>query len=242
MLIYGGWVYLKRRNLMKLTEYTFEAHPDKGQVSALLLVPEQAKALISLGHGAGAGMTHHHMESLVAALAKLGIATFRYQFPYMERGGGRDSQKVSLATVRNAAKQALTLSDGLPLLAGGHSFGGRMTSIAAAEEEMEGVKGLTFFSFPLHAPGRPGIERAAHLADIQTPMLFVSGDRDTFTQQDLYKGVIDDLGKKAHLHLIHTAGHGFKYLKRTRTSTEDVYDEAARATHEWLVKTGIVGA
>ncbi|MEM8887760.1 MAG: alpha/beta family hydrolase [Bacteroidota bacterium] len=225
---------------MKISEYKFEAHPDKGEVSSILMMPDNPKALISLGHGAGAGMTHHHMESLVAALAKVGVASFRYHFPYMERGRGRDSQKVSLATVRNAATKALELSEGLPLLAGGHSFGGRMTSIVASEEAIEGVKGLIFFSFPLHAPGKPGIERAAHLTDISVPMLFVSGDRDTFTQQDLYKGVIDDLGKKADLHLIHTAGHGFKYLKRTRTSTEDVYDEAARASIEWLEKQKII--
>ena len=225
---------------MKISEYKFEAHPDKGEVSSILMMPDAPKALISLGHGAGAGMTHHHMESIVAALAKVGIASFRYHFPYMERGKGRDSQKVSLATVRNAANKALELSEGLPLLAGGHSFGGRMTSIVASEEAIEGVKGLIFFSFPLHAPGKPGIERAAHLADISVPMLFVSGDRDTFTQQDLYKGVIDDLGEKADLHLIHTAGHGFKYLKRTRTSTEDVYDEAARVSLEWLEKQKII--
>ncbi|MDW3650449.1 MAG: alpha/beta family hydrolase [Bacteroidia bacterium] len=225
---------------MKISEYKFEAHPDKGEVSSILMMPDTPKALICLGHGAGAGMTHHHMESLVAALAKVGIASFRYHFPYMERGKGRDSQKVSLATVRNAATKALELSEGLPLLAGGHSFGGRMTSIVASEEAIEGVKGLIFFSFPLHAPGKPGIERAAHLSEISVPMLFVSGDRDTFTQQDLYKGVIDDLGKNADLHLIHTAGHGFKYLKRTRTSTEDVYDEAARASHEWLQKQKII--
>lgn len=225
---------------MKISEYKFEAHPDKGEVSSILLMPDTPKALICLGHGAGAGMTHHHMESLVAALAKVGIASFRYHFPYMERGKGRDSQKVSLATVRNAATKALELSEDLPLLAGGHSFGGRMTSIVASEEAIEGVKGLIFFSFPLHAPGKPGIERAAHLSEISVPMLFVSGDRDTFTQQDLYKGVIDDLGENADLHLIHTAGHGFKYLKRTRTSTEDVYDEAARASHEWLEKQKII--
>lgn len=225
---------------MKISEYKFEAHPDKGEVSSILMMPEAPKALISLGHGAGAGMTHHHMESLVAALAKVGIASFRYHFPYMERGKGRDSVKVSLATVRNAATKALELSDGLPLLAGGHSFGGRMTSIVASEEAIEGVRGLIFFSFPLHAPGKAGVERAAHLSAISVPMLFVSGDRDTFTQQDLYKGVIDDLGEKADLHLIHTAGHGFKYLKRTRTSTEDVYDEAARASHEWLEKQKII--
>lgn len=219
---------------MKLTEHTFEAHLDKGDVSAILMVPEEAQVLLCLGHGAGAGMRHHHMESIVAALAKVGIATFRYQFPYMERGKGRDSQKVSLATVRNAAQKAMELSEGLPVLAGGHSFGGRMTSIAAAETPLEGVEGLIFFSFPLHAPGRPGIERAAHLVEITVPMLYISGDRDTFTQQDLYKGVIDNLGDMAQLHLIHTAGHGFKYLKRTRTSTEDVYEEAARVANSWL--------
>lgn len=227
---------------MNITEHTFEAHPDKGNVSSILLIPEGAKALISLGHGAGAGMKHHHMESLVSALAKLGVATFRYQFPYMERGGGRDSEKVSLATVRNAAKKAFELAEGLPLLAGGHSFGGRMTSIAAAQEALENVEGIIFFSFPLHAPGRPGVERAAHLKDITAPMLFVSGERDTFTQPELYKGVIDDLGKKAALHLIHTAGHGFKYLKRTRTSLEDVYDEAARVSYAWIVEQGIIKA
>jgi len=225
---------------LKITEHTFEAHPDKGDVSAILMVPEHSRALLCLGHGAGAGMRHHHMESIVAALAKVGIATFRYQFPYMERGKGRDSQKVSLATVRNAARKAQDLSQGLPLLAGGHSFGGRMTTIAAAEESLPGVKGLIFFSFPLHAPGKPGIERAAHLTNIGVPMLFISGDRDTFTQQDLYKGVIDNLGEMAQLHLIHTAGHGFKYLKRTRTSTEDVYDEAARVAHSWLLSTKII--
>ncbi|MEL6254447.1 MAG: alpha/beta family hydrolase [Bacteroidota bacterium] len=224
---------------MEISEYKFEAHPDKGEVSSILMMPDNPKALISLGHGAGAGMTHHHMESLVAALAKVGIASFRYNFPYMERGKGRDSQKVSLATVRNAATQALELSEGLPLLAGGHSFGGRMTSLVASEEAIKGVKGLIFFSFPLHAPGKPGIERAAHLSEISVPMLFVSGDRDTFTQQDLYKGVINDLGEKADLHLIHTAGHGFKYLKRTRTSIENVYEEAARVSHEWLEKQTI---
>ncbi|MEM6801609.1 MAG: alpha/beta family hydrolase [Bacteroidota bacterium] len=219
---------------MKLSEHTFLAHPDKGEVSSLLLMPENARVLISLGHGAGAGMTHHHMESIVSALAKGGIASFRYHFPYMERGKGRDSQKVSLATVRNAATKALELSEGLPLLAGGHSFGGRMTSLVAAQEALESVEGLIFFSFPLHAPGKPGKERAAHLPEIDVPMLFISGDRDTFTQQDLYGEVIEGLGNKAHLHLIHTAGHGFKYLKRTRTSTEDVYDEAARVAAEWL--------
>ena len=114
-----------------------------------------------------------------------------------------------------------------------------MTSLVAAEEPLESVQGLIFFSFPLHAPGKPGKERAAHLPEIDLPMLFISGDRDTFTQQDLYGEVIEGLGKKAHLHLIHTAGHGFKYLKRTRTSTEDVYDEAARVASEWLDKQKI---
>ena len=136
---------------MSLSSHKFEAHPDKGEVSALLLHPQDATHLLVLGHGAGAGMTHANMESIAQAMAEQRVATFRYQFPYMERGGGRDAVKVSLATVRNAAKKAAELVPDLPLLAGGHSFGGRMTSLTAAEEALPGVKALLFFSFPLHA-------------------------------------------------------------------------------------------
>ena len=141
---------------------------------------------------------------------------------------------VSLATVRAAVKAAQAVADDLPLLAGGHSFGGRMTSIAAAEEPLPQVQGLVFFGFPLHPAGKPAIERAAHLPDITVPMLFLSGIRDKLAELDLLQPVCDDLGDKATLHLLDTADHGFKVLKRTRKSKEDVYVEMARVLSTWV--------
>lgn len=215
---------------------TFEATPEKGNVSSLLLKPENSRALLVLGHGAGAGMEHQSMENIAQNMANNGIATFRYQFPYMERGGGRDSGKVSLATVQSAVRKAAEFADGLPLLAGGHSFGGRMTSLAAAEGLIPEVKGLIFCSFPLHAPGKPSIDRAAHLPDIRVPMLFLSGTRDTFTQHDFYLPLIESLGNIATLHLLETGDHGYKILKRTRTNPEDIFEEMGRVAGEWLDK------
>lgn len=154
----------------------------------------------------------------------------------MERGGGRDSVSVSLATVRAAVHAARELTGDLPLLAGGHSFGGRMTSLAAAEAPLEGVKGLIFFGFPLHAPGKPSIDRAGHLPDITVPMLYLSGDRDALAQLALFQPLIENLGERAHLHLLETANHGYKILKRSRQNPEDVFDEMARVIQEWLPK------
>ena len=179
-------------------------------------------------------MTHANMENIAQALARQQIATFRYQFPYMERGGGRDSVAVSLSTVRQAALKARELEPDLPLYAGGHSFGGRMTSLAAAEAPLEGVQGLIFFAFPLHAPGKASNERAAHLPDITIPMLFLSGTRDTFMTLDLFQPILDRLGDRATMHLLDTANHGYKTLKRTRVSQEDVFDEMARVVGEWV--------
>jgi len=198
---------------MTVSKHSFEAHPEKGNVSALLLKPQDATHLIVLGHGAGAGMEHPNMESIAQALAEQRIASFRYQFPYMERGGGRDSVKVSLATVKHAILEAKSLEPELPLLAGGHSFGGRMTSLAALEADFPQVEGLIFFSFPLHAPGKPSDHRGAHLKDISFPMLFLSGDRDTFTNHDFFLPLIQSLGEKASLHLLETGNHGYKVLK-----------------------------
>lgn len=219
-----------------LTESRFVATPEKGEVSALLCMPEAARAVLVLGHGAGAGMRHLTLETIAAKLAQIGIATFRYQFPFMERGGGRDSVSVSLATVRAAVHAARELTGDLPLLAGGHSFGGRMTSLAAAEAPLEGVEGLIFFGFPLHAPGKPGIDRAGHLPDITVPMLYLSGDRDALAQLALFQPLIENLGERAHLHLLETANHGYKILKRSRQNPEDVFDEMARVIQEWLPK------
>ena len=155
-------------------------------VSALLIRPEGAKALYLFAHGAGAGMTHKSMASNAEGLAERGIATLRYQFPYMERGSKRvDPPKVAHAAVRAAAAEAVRLAPDLPLFAGGRSFGGRMTSQAQAEEALQGVRGLAFIGFPLHPAGKPGMERAEHLSRVEVPMLFVSGARDALAVMEL---------------------------------------------------------
>jgi len=221
---------------LKEIESKFIATAEKGEVSAVLLLPEQADCVLVLGHGAGAGMRHANMERIAHSLAGQNIATFRYQFPFMERGGGRDAQKVSLATVQSAVREAARQAPGLPLLAGGHSFGGRMTSHAAAEGLIPEAKGLIFFAFPLHAPGKPGTERAAHLRLISQPMLFLSGTRDTLARADLLQEVVDELGDKARLHWLDTANHSYKILKRSRQNPEDVFEEMARVSREWIDK------
>src|SRR5205085_10616016 len=161
------------------------------------------------------------------ALAYAGVATFRYNFPYAERGSGRDSQPVCVATVRSAVTTAHAAAPDLPLLAGGHSFGGRMTSHAAAEAPLEHVRGLVFFSFPLHPPGKPSDQRAAHLAQVQVPMLFLSGTRDELAHLDRLQPVIEKLAA-ATLHLLDTADHGYRVQKRSRQPSEDVFVEMAR--------------
>ncbi len=219
-----------------ITESRFVATPEKGEVSSLLYLPSHARALLVLGHGAGAGMRHQTLETIAHKLAAVGIGTFRYQFPFMERGGGRDTDAVSVATVRSAVAEGRKHAGDVPLLAGGHSFGGRMTSLAAAAAPLEGVSGLIFFGFPLHAPGKASIVRAGHLPQIQAPMLFLSGTRDTLARLDLLEPLLAALGDRATLHLLHTADHGYKVLKRTRNSTEDVFDEMARVIDAWLPK------
>jgi uncharacterized protein len=225
-----------------LTESTFEATAEKGAVSSLLLRPDGARWLLVLGHGASTNMRHPTLQTIAERMADMGIATFRYHFPYMERGGGgRDSQAVSLATVRAAVTAAHTAAPDLLLLAGGHSFGGRMTSLAAAESPLPGVEGLVFFSFPLHPAGRPGIERAEHLSQVSVPMLFLSGTRDDLADLDLLRPVCEQLSDKATLHLLETADHGFKVQKRTRQSQgleEDVFVEMASVLKHWLAEQG----
>jgi uncharacterized protein len=169
-------------------------------------------------------------------MAGAGIATFRYNFPYMEHGTGRDGREVCTATVRSAVAAAHTAADDLPLLAGGHSFGGRMTSTAASESPLDGVHGLVFFSFPLHQPGKPETKRAEHLSAVTVPMLFLSGTRDELAGLDLLQPVCKKLGERATLHLLDTADHGFRTLKRSRKSEEDVFVEMARIVREWAVR------
>ena len=163
---------------MTAKELKFLATPEKGEVSALLVRPAGASHLLVLGHGASTNMRHATLQAIAERLADAGIATFRYNFPYAEHGKGRDSQAVCTATVRSAVAAAHEAAPDLPLLAGGHSFGGRMTSTAASESPLDGVRGLVFFSFPLHQPGKPDTKRADHLAAVTVPMLFLSGTRD----------------------------------------------------------------
>ncbi|MBL8180074.1 MAG: alpha/beta hydrolase [Blastocatellia bacterium] len=214
-------------------ELKFTATPDKGDVSAVLIRPSAARYLLVLGHGASTSMQHATMVAITEALARHGIATFRYNFPYSENGRGRDSAAVCVETVRSACRAAREAAPDLTLLAGGHSFGGRMTTTAQSESLLESVVGLVLFSFPLHLAGRPDTKRAEHLRDINIPMLFLTGTRDELATLDLLERTIASLGKRASLHLIYTADHSYKILKRTRTSDEDVFDEMARVTSDW---------
>jgi uncharacterized protein len=214
-------------------ETKFLATPEKGEVSAILLRPEGASHLLVLGHGASTNMKHATLQTIAERLADLGVATFRFNFPYMEHGRGRDSQDVCVETVRSAVAAAHALAPDLPVLAGGHSFGGRMTSTAAAQKPLDGVRGLIFFSFPLHQPGKPDIKRALHLDAVKVPMLFLSGTRDELAELELLRPVCKKLGKRATLHTLDTADHGYRILKRSRASDEDVFVEIARIVGGW---------
>jgi predicted alpha/beta-hydrolase family hydrolase len=208
------------------------ATPEKGEVSTLLLRPKGATHLLVLGHGASTNMRHVTLQTIADRLAEQKIATLRYNFPYSENGTGRDGQAVCTATIRSVVAAARHEAGRLPLLAGGHSFGGRMTSTAAAEAPLEGVHGLIFFSFPLHQPGKPDTKRADHLANIDLPMLFLSGTRDELADAKLLRTTCAKL-ESATLHFLDTADHGYKILKKTRTSQEDVFVEMARIAREW---------
>lgn len=204
------------------------------EVSALLLKPVRPRALYVLAHGAGAGMRHAFMESIAQRLAAQGTGTLRYQFPYTEQGGRRpDPEPVLLATVRAAVAAGRDAAGGLPLLAGGKSMGGRMTSRAAATAALAGVAGLVFLGFPLHPAGQPGVSRADHLARVDLPMLFLQGTRDTLADLTLLKPVVERLGERATLRVIEHADHMFHVLKRSGRTDEQVLDELAIAVAEW---------
>ena len=210
-----------------------------GNVSALLLRPKDARACYVFAHGAGAGMRHASMEAIASGLAERGIATLRYQFPYMEKGGKRpDPPALAQAAVRAAVAEAAKLCAGLPLLAGGKSFGGRMTSQAQAKAPLEGVKGVAFFGFPLHPAGKPGVERAEHLSRVQVPMLFVSGERDALAELGLLKPIVAGLGESATLHLVRHADHSFKVPARSGRTSADAEAEALDALAEWMPGIG----
>jgi predicted alpha/beta-hydrolase family hydrolase len=220
---------------MHLTRSKFEATESSGDVSALLMRPADADYLLVLGHGAGAGMQHPSMEALAVHLANRRIATFRYQFPYMEQGRGRpDYQPILLKTVRSAVSAASALSDGLPLFAGGKSMGGRMTSLAASKDPLPAIRGIIFWGFPLHPAQKPGVERAEHLREVGVPLLFLQGTRDKMAPLDLLEAVCQDLLHATTLHVVEGADHGFHVLRRSGRTEEEVQDELGDATRSWM--------
>jgi len=201
-------------------------------VSGLLDLPADARWLYVCAHGAGAGMRHVFLEHLAATLSAHGIATLRYNFLYMEAGKGRvDPPALAHAAVRAAV--AAAGAHGLPLLAGGKSFGGRMTSQAQAAEPLAGVRGLVFFGFPLHPPGKPDTARADHLDQVRVPSLFLQGSRDEFAQLDLLQQVVDRLGKWPTLHVIEGGDHSFKVKKSSGKTEQDVLQELAGVMRAW---------
>jgi uncharacterized protein len=203
-------------------------------VSGLLLAPPRARACYIFAHGAGAGMSHPFMEVVAKELAERGIATLRYQFPYMEQGGRRpDPPKLAQATVRAAAAEAARLAPALPLIAGGKSFGGRMTSQAQAASPLPGVRGLVFLGFPLHPAGRPSDERANHLFDVHVPMLFLQGTRDALADVTLLVPLTERLGERASLQLVKDADHSFHVPARSGRKDADVRREMLDALADW---------
>ena len=206
----------------------------RGEVSALLVRPAKARWLLVLAHGAGAGMSHPFMEMLAGELAGVGVGTLRYQFPYMEeRRHVPDAPPVLTATVVAAARAAAEAAPGLPLLAGGKSMGGRMTSQATAQHALDGVRGLVFFGFPLHPPKQPGTKRADHLVKVTVPMLFLQGTRDTFADLKLLRPACAKLGSRATLHVIETADHSYHVLKSSGRSDAEVLRELAETAAAW---------
>lgn len=195
-----------------------------------------AVAALVLAHGAGAGMTHRHMEALADAFARFGIATLRFNFPFIETGKSRvDSPQVATARIAEAFT-AVRERTSLPIWLGGHSFGGRMASHAVLDRKIE-PRGLIFCSFPLHNPGKPSLKRAEHLSGIARPMLFLSGTRDELANRELLEQIVPGL-RSAELHWLDTADHGFKVLKRSRHGAKDVYDEAARIARAFVDRHG----
>src|SRR6476660_997355 len=209
---------------------------DTHRVSGLLQKPRGARACYVLAHGAGAGMTHPFLTDMAAGLATRGIATFRYQFPYMEQGAKRpDAPKLAQATVRAAVSEAARLMPKLALIAGGKSFGGRMTSQAQAASPLPGVRGLVFLGFPLHPPGQPSDARAEHLFEVEVPMLFLQGSRDKLADPELLQRLIARLGERASLRLMQDADHSVHVPARAGRRDADVQKEILDTLAAWIL-------
>jgi predicted alpha/beta-hydrolase family hydrolase len=213
----------------------FSVNDKVGAVSALSMLPQGAKAMLVFAHGAGAGMRHHFMEDTAEKFARHGVATLRYQFPYMEKGTKRpDNEPLLTATVRAAVAVAREQAPDLPLFAGGKSMGGRMTSLAAAKEPLKNVHGLVFFGFPLHAAGRPSVERGKHLYRTKLPMLFVQGSRDSLADLRLLEPVCKGIGRAAELLIIEGGDHSFHMLKSAHRPDDEVLEEIVAKAAAWM--------
>ncbi len=210
------------------------AVPGAGEVSAIAMLPPDANWFYVLGHGAGAGMRHPFMVRISEVLADRGVATLRYQFPYMEEGRrSPDRPPKAEVTVRAAVEAAVEMNTGMHVVAGGKSFGGRMTSMGQANEPLEGVRGLVFLGFPLHAPNKLGDKRAAHLDDVDVPMLFLQGTRDALADLAFLRPVCENLGDQAMLHIVEGADHSFKVLKRSGRTEDEVMAELGETIVNW---------
>jgi len=219
--------------MLEAADFRFAVEGD-GEVPAILVRPSNARFLLALAHGAGAGMTHPFMGRLADELAKAGLASFRYQFPYMQQQRRvPDSPEVLTATVAAAVRAASEAVPGLPVLAGGKSMGGRMSSQAAAQGLLTGVRGVVFFGFPLHPPKRPSTKRADHLAKVEVPMLFLQGTRDELADLSLLRPITDKLGGLATLHIIEGADHSFHVLKKSGKTDSGVLHDLAQTTANW---------
>lgn len=203
-------------------------------LDARAIVPDDARALYVFAHGAGAGMDHAFLVRAAHALAARGIATLRYDFPYRSAGSRRPDPRPTLVrAVRAATAWAHETHPTLPCVAGGKSMGGRMTSLAHAEAPLEGIGGIAFYGFPLHPAGKPGTERADHLAAIDAPMLFLQGTRDKLAPLDALTPIVERL-PRATLHVVDGADHGFAVLKRSGRTDDDVHEELADTTAAWI--------
>ena len=209
---------------------------DPARLPARVDLPEgKPRAALVLAHGAGAGMEHPFMTGVARRLADRGVAVLRWQFPYMALGKGRpDRPAVAVAAVAAAVEAGRARFPGVPLFAGGKSFGGRMTSTAASEGRLEEVGGLVFFGFPLHAAGKPSASRGEHLARVEAPLLFLQGTRDALAELELLRPVVEGLGERATLHQVEGADHGFHVLKRSGRTDEEVLDELAERAASWM--------
>ena len=207
---------------------------DGGEVSALMLRPAKPRWVMALAHGAGAGMAHPFLAALAEELAEVGMATLRYQFPYMEQKRRvPDRPPILTATVAAAVRAAKKEVPGAPLLAGGKSMGGRMTSTAASQGQLDDVRGLVFFGFPLHPPKQPGTKRAEHLAKVRIPMLFLQGTRDTLADLTLLRPICAGLGGRTTLHIVESGDHSFHVLKSSGKTDGEILRELAETTAAW---------